>query len=429
MKQKLRIGIIISITFCMLLSTQMVKALSVMTGQSFTVSVACGDVEGSIRASGANAAVNDYSPAFCDRGKSIQVTATAKNVGSATISIVGIDATGNVSDPDPSHWIDYSGKVINSVSVNVEEKQNVIPPVKPTAPTVDERSKNNRLSELTVSEGQLNPAFSTDITEYTVNLGPMTEKITIYAIAQDVKATINGVQEYLLCAGENIFTVYVTAENGDKKEYTIHVMVDETPQQFVKYRNEQLGIVRNLRNIPPLDGFNDTTIQINGKEVKAWVNENLGITLIYLQKGEDKNYYIYDSELGVVALYQTLILSGLHVVVMDIPDELQNRAGMSVQEVEIDGKKMIGFVFDDPAFSNYYLIYAMDDKGVSHLYQYEKTENTLQLYSDLAAITQESLEKLVKKVQIFQMISLVLGFVLLSCIGLTVYMKKNKDVK
>lgn len=57
----------------LLVQNQRILALAVQPNQTIDVSLACGDVEGSIDVKGSNASIVSFSPNFCDRGKSIEV--------------------------------------------------------------------------------------------------------------------------------------------------------------------------------------------------------------------------------------------------------------------------------------------------------------------------------------------------------------------
>ena len=105
-------------------------------------------------------------------------------------------------------------------------------------------------------------------------------------------------------------------------------------------------------------------------------------------------------------------------------------AGLTLKEVEVDGKKMEGWTFKDKTFKNYVLVYLMNEKGETHLYQYEKSENVLQLYSGAAAATQEQYDQNVKELNLYRMISFVLIPITIvlfgSAISLAVMLKKKK---
>ena len=99
-------------------------------------------------------------------------------------------------------------------------------------------SGNNDLAGITVDGFLLSPVFSTDITEYVVWLPYETESVSISGKAADGKASVEVVGGDSLAAGQdNPVKVICTAENGDKKEYTVIVKraaahdgsVDEKP--------------------------------------------------------------------------------------------------------------------------------------------------------------------------------------------------------
>lgn len=99
-------------------------------------------------------------------------------------------------------------------------------------------SGNNALSEITVDGFLLSPVFNADVTQYVVWLPYETESVTISGKAADSKASVEIVGGDKLAAGQdNLVKVICTAENGDKKEYTVVVKraaahdgsVDEKP--------------------------------------------------------------------------------------------------------------------------------------------------------------------------------------------------------
>lgn len=407
MKNKFIKSIMMIFTLFILISYIPVQAANVAPGGSFSVTLACGSIEGSVRFDASNATITGGTgDSWCDRNKTFTITATAGSQGTATISMVGVDAT-NVSDLS-----DYSGKTINSSSVSVVANSTPSGNTgggsgsgsssssgsgsSATTPVVDNRSSNNNLASLSISEGQLSPAFSSDVTEYSVELASSVSSITVNASASDSKASVSGTGEISLNAGDNRIEITVTAENGNPKLYVINAYVDETPLIYVPYGNDELGVVRNLSAVQ-LDGFEETTVQIDGNEVKAWRSPTRNITVVYLQKDDEKNFYIYDETKGVTSIYRQVALLGNTLGLVDIPEELQERAGMVYQELTIDDVTLMGWVYEDKSFSNYSLIYAMDDMGEYRYYQYESTQNTLQLYSGAAAVTQEDYENLVNQ--------------------------------
>jgi M6 family metalloprotease-like protein len=87
-------------------------------------------------------------------------------------------------------------------------------------------SNNANLASLTVSSGSLTPAFSSNTTNYTVNVDNTVATITITGVAQDPNATVSGnVTNTLITVGNNNFTITVTAQdNTTVKEYYVTVI-------------------------------------------------------------------------------------------------------------------------------------------------------------------------------------------------------------
>lgn len=85
-------------------------------------------------------------------------------------------------------------------------------------------SGNNDLSGITVDGFLLSPVFSADVTDYVVWLPYETESVKISGKAADGKASVQVVGGDQLAAGQdNPVQVICTAENGEKKTYTVVV--------------------------------------------------------------------------------------------------------------------------------------------------------------------------------------------------------------
>ena len=85
--------------------------------------------------------------------------------------------------------------------------------------------------------------------------------------------------------------------------------------------------------------------------------------------------------------------------------------------------------FENKDFANYAILYLMDENGKSNFYQFERTQNVLQLYSKSASITQKQYLSMLKEKSGNQKIMfglLVLDVVLL--IGLIVLILLYKNV-
>ena len=115
--------------------------------------------------------------------------------------------------------------------------------VKTAAP----KSKDNALKSLTVSNATISPKFSAGTTSYTAEVPFSVNKLDIKAAANDGKAKVSIDSPNLTPGGTTKVTVTVTAENGDKKVYTISVKRAQDPN-YVPSGNNGLSDIK-------VDGF------------------------------------------------------------------------------------------------------------------------------------------------------------------------------
>lgn len=85
----------------------------------------------------------------------------------------------------------------------------------------DTRDSNNHLEKLSVSN--TNIKFNANQVSYSDTVSNKIDTVTISASVASSKAKVTGVGKKKLNVGKNIFTVVVTAENGDSKSYTITI--------------------------------------------------------------------------------------------------------------------------------------------------------------------------------------------------------------
>lgn len=85
-------------------------------------------------------------------------------------------------------------------------------------------SPNNKLNGLGANGFVLTPTFNKDTEEYDLIVDYSVSNVTIYANAIDAKAKVSGTGNIALQSGNNEIRVKVQAENGDQREYVIHVV-------------------------------------------------------------------------------------------------------------------------------------------------------------------------------------------------------------
>lgn len=89
-----------------------------------------------------------------------------------------------------------------------------------------EKSNDISLASLTIDKGTLSPAFSRSVTSYSAVVD--SDKVVIKATASDTSASVSGTGEKSLEYGRNEFTVTVTGNNGNTKNYLITISRPDT---------------------------------------------------------------------------------------------------------------------------------------------------------------------------------------------------------
>lgn len=428
---------------------------TVSPGGVFTVSVnIVGGGSGMFYFSGSNATVSTGS-LYCDGACSISATAGSSGYASVSVSTGQPGTPNEVTDLD-GNTINYSSSVGVTIKSNTSGNtggNTTTPPSGNTNPNTnpntgsgnqsddDEKDKPTKdatsiLASLSIDKGELSPKFSPTETSYKVNLPAGTTALNVSAKAKNNKAKVEGSGNVKLTVGDNTITIRCIAEDGTVTTYTIKAHVSEKPVTYVTYKNTKLGVLNEAAPVSKL--FTETKIKVNDKEVIAWKNQALKLTLLYMQneKENTKELYIYDTvKKQAISIYKPFTYQGKNLVMIDVPEKLQKREGMKFTTISLGEYTLPGWTFNDSKFKNYALLYVMDEKGNTLYYQYEKTEDSLQIYSQAAAIQQEDYQKYVEEMEqksnLYLMIMLGLGIlgILLLIILIIVIIKGKSRVK
>lgn len=196
-------------------------------------------------------------------------------------------------------------------------------------------SANAQLKSMEISPADLNPSFDKGIYDYKVNVDNDTDKLIISAIPEDEKAKVSISGNDFLKEGENKVVVSVLAESGNVIEYTINVFREAAPTKAAAEDNSTVtpGQVQNTFNI----------IENNGEKYAAYSG-----------------------------LYK-LTEPGNDVI---IP------AGYSKVDITISGVTVAAYVPVNNPDSEFVLLYAENASGTAGFYKYDKTEKTLQRYTE-----------------------------------------------
>lgn len=365
------------------------SASSVKPNATFKVSIKANDCIGRVNLSVTNGTISGDKSVWVENNT---VSVTVKAGSSGNVKVTATPQTG-FSDGDGEPFNPGSKSVTVKVNTSTNTGGNTGGNSGGNTTTVT-KSKDNNLSSLTVSSGTLSPEFKSSTTSYTVNLDGNATKITLSAKANHSKAKVSGIGEKNLKVGNNSFDIKCTAENGSVKTYKVNVYVDETPLVYTTYKDKKLGVVRNTDSIGVPSTFEAKTITLEGQEVKGYYSSQFNKTIIYLSdENHVKNFYIYDDNQGIVSIFKPLSLLGRNLYIVDLKEEETIKEDMTYQEIEIDGQKLMGWVYNNPAYSNYKMFTAMNEFGEMVVYQHEKTENSLQIYLEEVPVIDESEKK------------------------------------
>ena len=330
-----------------------------------------------------------------------------KDTGTTTISVINTsiaDWNENVTSPTDSTTIEL---------VNNET-------------ATEKYSTNNNLESLEIEGHSLDPSFSSDVTNYKVELESDVTKIKINASPSDSKAKVSGTGEFDVHSGNNSFNIVVTAESGATKTYTIDVNVKEPNPIEVKVDDISYTVVRNKEELNDLvKGYMvETTVHINDEDVLAYHIDSLDLTLVALKDEEgDINFYIYDD--GKYEPYYYLSDGTIDIHIIDNAKEMPKN--YKLFEQELNG--LIYNVYKLDKNSQFFLVYGENiETGDKNIYRYDLKDNTIQRYDS------DELSKIEEENQVKQWIMLgMLGLIVILLIILLVLLhnksKKKKQVK
>lgn len=386
---------LLTLFICLFLSVREVYALglnlwssatSITKGNSAKISVTVSSnnplffIEGTLKCTGAG--VNGGLDLKYDnmdnniKSKSYSYSIKPTSSGVVTCSVSGLRLTDSSSDS----WQNINGK---SITIKVNE---------PVAITPKTYSSNNYLSSLEIENYKFDSDFNKETDKYVITLPSNTQKIKINASKEDSKASVSGIGEFDVSEGINTFLVIVTAENGNKRTYTLEVNVLELEPITVKVSNNEYTVVRKRKGLPKIsEYFNEKDILIDEEMVEGYYYEKLNYSLVGLKDNKGNiEYYIYNN--GKYTLYKEYTFGKTTLQVLDKELERGYKKTSftydgdkidSYQEAKPDIIKSTYALNNDKVVGNqFYLFYAKNlENGVESLYQYDALEKTIQRYN------------------------------------------------
>ncbi|MBQ1189775.1 MAG: cadherin-like beta sandwich domain-containing protein [Lachnospiraceae bacterium] len=271
--------------------------------------------------------------------------------------------------------------------------------VKVTAPVT--YSKDATLSGLTISPGELTPAFSADVTEYTATVGADVEKLTVSAPATHDKASVSVSGNEGLQIGENTITCKVKAEDGETtKTYTILVTkteelptesADETSAPVtsggsatnVEDGNWQVAASFDASLLP--SGFSVTEFTYDGQAVQAAADAQGNVLLYMTNESGEGEFFLFDPTSNILAPYVTVRMAEKQIIVLppeQIPDDITLPEGFAECTIDIGSHTVHGWIWNSKTENvpEYCIVYGQNDEGERNFYRYDQKEMTMQRY-------------------------------------------------
>ena len=271
--------------------------------------------------------------------------------------------------------------------------------VKVTAPVT--YSKDATLSGLTISPGELTPAFSADVTEYTATVGADVEKLTVSAPATHDKASVSVSGNEGLQIGENTITCKVKAEDGETtKTYTILVTkTEELPTESagetsapvtsggsatnVEEGNWQVAASFDASLLP--SGFSVTEFTYDGQAVQAAADAQGNVLLYMTNESGEGEFFLFDPTSNILAPYVTVRMAEKQIIVLppeQIPDDITLPEGFAECTIDIGSHTVHGWIWNSKTENvpEYCIVYGQNDEGERNFYRYDQKEMTMQRY-------------------------------------------------
>ncbi len=359
--------------------------------------------------------------------KSISKTVVfkTKKIGSTTVSV-------------NSPQIVAFDTISNMNANNASRKINIV-----AAPTL---SGDNNLSSLSISPGELSPAFSSGNTSYTATVPFEVASITVAASASHRAASVSN-SALELAVGENTVTVTVTAENGNRKNYTILVTRQESELAGaqVELNGETYSVSYDPATLTPPEGFTATTVPFGEKKILAYLAPKESICIVHLTKEEASDWYLFHREDQSFSKMETLAAEGSSFVLLTPPADAKIPFGFIPKTLSVSDRQIEVYGSDDSLTKNVYLVYAMAKDGTCAFYYYDANLKSITTYFEISKSTAtegeetedptvlggqlEKMNALVRKAEIAALatgiLAVVLFIALIVCITLLIRRKKS----
>jgi len=241
----------------------------------------------------------------------------------------------------------------------------------------DDRSSNCSLASLSVSPGNLSPAFSGDNTSYYVEVDKDTSSLIVSATPEDSKAETYVTGAESLQPGLNTVKVNVTAENGAVRVYTITVQCGDEKDPYQVVIDGATWTIERSLDIEAPEGFTAGKTNFKGEEIDCLVSPSGKITILPLSNEEETAWFIFDAKNTKFTPYVEYSAAFARFLILEPGDGVKVPGGFQPVEIKIGEQKVKAYT--DGSDEGIYLIYAVnvDKKDAAEgFYLYDSREDT-----------------------------------------------------
>jgi len=334
---------------------------SITKGSSTTLTITGNDVTGRFNISTSNSSVVSISE---DRAwienDTYRINLTAHNVGQAIITVTPI----GVSDSN-GNTLNLGSKTI-SITVSLPR----------------EKSSDNYLKSLSIEGYDISPEFDKGVQIYNATVPEGTESITINASANESHAQVSGTGNKIVSNGTNTFNIVVKSETGTEKIYTLNVEVKDSNPITTQIDASNLTVVKLKEYLEKPAYFEESTIEIDGIEIPAFVNKQTNTTLVGL-KDNNGHIELYAYSNGKYTLFNQII-SNYHLLPVNA-EELN----LITTTVTINKESYKAYKYSEN--SPLYIISAINlENGKTNFYLYDPDNQSAILYDDTYIVESEN---------------------------------------
>ena len=230
-------------------------------------------------------------------------TEVGANVTSINVTAYTADSRASVAGAG-SHNLNYGSNKIN-VTVTAEDGGKKTYTINVTRK--DDRSTNNYLSSLKVSNGTLKPGFSKGLVDYSMEVPFSVDKLNISCATEDPKAKCAIHNNDLVAEKTTKVTVVVTAENGNSRTYSINVKRGKDPNKILSKDNNLVSLLVSEGILSPAFDMNKT---------------NYVVYLPFEISNIDVGYQVSDTEYATVRVKRPDSLAvGSNTITLDVTAE------------------------------------------------------------------------------------------------------------